>query len=63
MATPWYYGPECQLFELNAVLAHRGRLMTKGEVRVGKSAVHTFLLVSGVPHTQPYIIVLVDSPP
>ena len=35
--------------------------MTKGEGRVGKPAVHTFLLVPGAPHTQPYIIVLVDK--
>ena len=49
-ATPRCSGPYCQLFFLNAVLTHRGRLVPKGEGRVEKTTVHTFLLVPRAPH-------------
>ena len=49
-ATPRYRGPYCQLFFLNALLTHRRRLVPKGEGRVEKATVHTFLLVSRASH-------------
>ena len=62
-AAPQHNGPRCELFCLNAVLAHRGRLVSKGEGKVKKATVYTFLLVSRAPHTQPNVIILISSPP